>query len=594
MKHNRGTVFVLILGAFLLVDFALGYGNQKNCGRTCRWAPAVEVRDGCLCGTTMPGWEKDPFDAFLGIPYAKAPVGELRFANPVPHGPYKSFHNASVAGPMCIQKNDFFPGSVIEGAEDCLFLNVYRPKNVQGALPVIIYIHGGGYLKWSAIPTLFGPERFMDTKKVILVTLQYRLSLFGFLSTGDKYAPGNFGLKDQSMALRWVHDNIRNFGGDPEQITLYGHCAGGISTQYHMMSPMSRGLFSKAISGSGNVYCEWSSPMPNPLEIAKQQVAAAGIVSIKEMTSQEIVQALRGVPAVDLLASVAKLKAWYVHPIVLYRPVIENPAVEGSFMVEDPRKQWAEGRYAQIPWMTGLVPKEGAVVTVAIECNSTLMQDVINMDKVLVPNVAGVPPEVLPTLNERFFKGAPINSETKKNFQGMVSEAQFHCGLMESIRIFRQKSDLSRTPMSVYFFNFLGRYSISSLYCGGPMPPSYGVVNSDELIYLFRMPIYFPDFPPDSAEAEMSREIVRKWIEFAYTGKLYNQQSSYDSLGKQDQFMLEWTNAWNGIFNGVYLFLWKSIVKGRCQGWYSSDKKTTFWTFPRVFLNQANMKSYQK
>lgn len=150
---------------------------------------------------------------------------------------------------MCIQKYDIFPLASVRGQEDCLYLNVYRPKKCRKKkLPVMVYIHGGGYIGESADPRVIGPEKFMDTRKVILVSLQYRLGPFGFLSSDDCSAPGNFGLKDQSMALRWVQRNIESFGGDRRRVTVFGHSAGGAAVQFHMMSPLSEGLFSKAIS----------------------------------------------------------------------------------------------------------------------------------------------------------------------------------------------------------------------------------------------------------------------------------------------------------------------------------------------------------
>lgn len=119
----------------------------------------------------------------------------------------------------------------IIGSEDCLYLNVYRPELVtpEKRLPVLVFIHGGSFKGGSADPELYGPDYFMDTQKVIVVTIQYRLGVLGFLAADHLSCKGNFGLKDQNMALHWVYSNIRKFGGDPRQVTLMGQSAGAAS-----------------------------------------------------------------------------------------------------------------------------------------------------------------------------------------------------------------------------------------------------------------------------------------------------------------------------------------------------------------------------
>lgn len=135
----------------------------------------------------------------------------------------------------------------IQGAEDCLYLNVYKPHiESSKPLPVIIWIHGGAF-QWHMEQKdgeFTKPDYIMD-RDVIFVSFSYRVGPLGFLSTGDDLISGNMGLKDQSYAIRWVKENIKGFGGDPEQITLFGLSAGGVSVHYQYLSPMSRGLFKR-------------------------------------------------------------------------------------------------------------------------------------------------------------------------------------------------------------------------------------------------------------------------------------------------------------------------------------------------------------
>lgn len=172
----------------------------------------------------------------------------------------------------------------------------------------MVYIHGGGFFAGGASPSIIGPEYFMDTRRVILVTFQYRLGVFGFLSTGDEVAPGNFGLKDQVMALRWVKHNIAYFGGNPDLVTIFGQSAGGASVHMHMISPMSDGLFSRAIVMSGNAIAPWNIPTEDPLSLAQRQAEAVGITQVDTLSSKQLVDALRNVDANVLSESIDKLK----------------------------------------------------------------------------------------------------------------------------------------------------------------------------------------------------------------------------------------------------------------------------------------------
>ena len=148
----------------------------------------------------------------------------------------------------------------------------------------------------------------MDSEDVILVTMQYRLGAIGFLSTGDKHARGNFGMKDQEMALKWVKENIAVFGGDPNKITIFGQSAGGASVQLHMMRNKKPGLFNKAIVMSGSALASYMNPTPNPHELAIKQAIAVGISNARNLTTKALVDELRKVDAYKLVQSIDQLK----------------------------------------------------------------------------------------------------------------------------------------------------------------------------------------------------------------------------------------------------------------------------------------------
>ncbi|XP_068209811.1 carboxylic ester hydrolase-like isoform X2 [Palaemon carinicauda] len=201
--------------------------------------------------------------AFRGIPYAKSPVGELRFSDPIDfEGTWQGgFLNATKFGSICPQYDPF--SDSVYGSEDCLFLNVFTPylrgtdqkENTDKLLPVLFWIHGGAYIRGSANP--FGVERLLS-RNLIVVTTNYRLGALGFLSTSDSMLPGNYGILDQASALRWVKRHISEFGGDPNQITIAGFSAGSSSTNLHLYSPLTKDLVNQAILMSGASTCDWA------------------------------------------------------------------------------------------------------------------------------------------------------------------------------------------------------------------------------------------------------------------------------------------------------------------------------------------------
>ncbi|CAH2092469.1 unnamed protein product [Euphydryas editha] len=232
----------------------------------------VRISDGILEGEKIKNEYGGTYYSFKGIPYAKPPLGDLRFKAPQPVEPWDGIRNASKFGPISYQ-NDVFTTKAILGQEDCLYLNVYTPDLAPNKpFPVMLWIHGGGFICGSGNDDMYGPE-FLIKKDVVVVTFNYRLGILGFLSLETDDIPGNAGMKDQVAALRWVQNNIENFGGDPNNVTIFGESAGGASVSYHLISPMSAGLFKRAIIQSGAFTCSWAKclrPRDRALSLAKK------------------------------------------------------------------------------------------------------------------------------------------------------------------------------------------------------------------------------------------------------------------------------------------------------------------------------------
>jgi para-nitrobenzyl esterase len=230
---------------------------------------------------------------YLGIPYAKPPVGELRWKAPQPMANWEGVRDAKVFGNSAVQINVY--GDMIyrsdTTSEDCLYLNIWTPSEQSDSLlPVLVYIHGGGFVAGcGSEPRYDGAS--MAKKGIIAVTLNYRLNIFGFfahpeLSAESDYGgSGNYGLLDQSIALKWVADNIVSFGGDPKRITIAGESAGSISVSSHMASTLSRNLIAGAIGESGAAINPTLPPVPlsEAEQVGVEFAAKAGYNNLEEL-----------------------------------------------------------------------------------------------------------------------------------------------------------------------------------------------------------------------------------------------------------------------------------------------------------------------
>jgi para-nitrobenzyl esterase len=224
----------------------------------CAADTTVQTTTGPVCGVVM-----NDVNVWMGIPYAAPPVGDLRWASPQPHAPWTTELHATAFGDMCRSPRN------APSSEDCLFVNVWRPPGGDH-MPVLVHIHGGGFFGGSGN----GDNTLLaSTGHEVVVSMNYRLGIFGFLANrGFGAHSGDYGLQDQQAALRWVKQNIRAFGGDPGQVTIYGESAGGSSVCDQIASPTAAGLFQQAISTSGEYNTLFGGPeqfprTPEDLEI---------------------------------------------------------------------------------------------------------------------------------------------------------------------------------------------------------------------------------------------------------------------------------------------------------------------------------------
>ncbi|XP_039444031.1 juvenile hormone esterase-like [Culex pipiens pallens] len=519
MKYTLRLLALVAIAATVLERGYAAIGDQFAFERVLP-EPRLCIQDGCLQGKFFNGIGNDQYEGYLGIPFAKPPVGWLRFKNPVRNDPWDGDYDATWERSRCLQKNDIFPQQTVQGSEDCLYLNVFRPKNVTGPLPVVFFIHGGGYSAGSSSMAEFGPDRFMDTGKVILVIPQYRLGIFGFLSTEDRASPGNYGLKDQLFALRWTQRNIAHFGGDPNLVTLMGNSVGGSAVQNHMMSPQSKGLFARAVSMSGNALGFWNYNIDR-LDLARRHAEAVGIVNATSLSTYQLVDALREVDGIELVRSIDKLKYFYVHPIPFYHPTVERFVDQDTFISEDPRLLWESGRYEPVPNTIGFLPNEESFYSSIILTNLTLLNTLNNNSAKFIPQLVGANhPASVQLLKDRFFPDGNdeqwLTEQNLDNLTIMVSEGLFYHGIVLTVKQVLALKDQNAPPLSVYYFNFKGPYSQSyyDTYTFG----DFGIGHADELLYLFKASGLFADFEPQSPAWYMAKAFVDYFVEIAYNG----------------------------------------------------------------------------
>ncbi|XP_071451495.1 juvenile hormone esterase-like [Hetaerina americana] len=525
----KRTLAFVTLYAGLLLQIASTHGVASG-------DPVVQTPLGAVRGTTMTSRSGRTIYAFRGMRYSKPPVGEFRFKPPVPvTDPWGGILNATEDAASCPQASDFLSGPK---SEDCLFLNVYSPKlpdtENNHLYPVIFFIHHGGWFDLSGQSSLLGPRYLLD-EDIVLVTINYRLGVLGFLSTGDSEVPGNNGLKDQLLALKWVRDNIASFGGNPDLVTLYGYSAGAVSVQYHMASPRSAGLFHRAISSSGSILSRWSITR-NPMNQVRRQAKFLNCPHDEKATPKEVVDCLRGKDAEEVAKSYFNLAEWQMDPGIFFAPVIE---AEGSsaqpFLTDDPESIFRSGKFAQVPWITGTTDNESMERALAIINNETALEDFSKNFERIAPipfyYERGTPSSMEKSrkLKDFYFPGG-ITNESLQAITDIYTDSAFLYGADRAVKLI---SEMSRSPVYYYQYIYRGRFAHMPSEPGMDKPR--GAVHHDDLIYLFSSTI-FPFIEDDFPEALVSKRHIRMWANFARTGN-----PTPDASGQEDHLI---TTSW--------------------------------------------------
>ncbi|XP_042894114.1 cholinesterase 2-like [Penaeus japonicus] len=353
--------------------------------------PLATVAEGRVSGITETSTKGKEFLSYYGLPFAKPPVGELRLKDPVKAEGWKGVRDGSKQPSSCLlvplafsAMGIILPSADLRGDEDCLYLNVFTPKRIKSGkkLPVMVWIHGGAFLSGGSHEYL--PHVLMN-HDIVLVVLQYRLGILGFLSTEDEVIPGNFGLKDQTLALHWVQENIHHFGGDAARVTIFGESAGAASVHYHILSPKSKGLFHRAIMQSGSALAPWAR-QEGLRSVAEEVGRAMGCP--EGGGSNGILACLQKVEGRQLAASFQDFMKWFILPPVAV------PRVDGDFLPDHPARLMRDGDFNHVDLMAGITREDGAIITNPMLIRKDLLPTLQNNFSTIGPLSLMVGPEV--------------------------------------------------------------------------------------------------------------------------------------------------------------------------------------------------------
>ncbi|XP_050515437.1 juvenile hormone esterase-like isoform X3 [Diabrotica virgifera virgifera] len=337
----------------------------------------VTTNEGTILGTTSLSEKNQTIYMFNGIPFVEPPN---RFELAVPKSNWTGILNCTVERDQCVQGI-----GIVTGSEDCLYLNVASPK-LNGTAPVLVWIHGGTFNAGNGSLISYSPKLFLE-EGLVVVGIQYRLGVFGFLSTGDLTCPGNWGLKDQTLALQWVQRNIAHFGGDPKRVTIWGASAGSACVSLHLNSARSKGLFNGAIMNSGVSLCLWALSRTGN-ELAHNTGAALGVGSAN---STQLIENLKKVDYVSLqnVSATLSVTTFGNFPLIgiALGPVIEVPHPT-AFLAVKSDNSLLSGQFNQVPMLVGHTTNElglmapelfsGSIPTLQTEPKKLVPADIIS------------------------------------------------------------------------------------------------------------------------------------------------------------------------------------------------------------------------
>ncbi|XP_077180755.1 uncharacterized protein LOC143831559 isoform X2 [Paroedura picta] len=471
----------------------------------------VVTSSGPIRGKHLPAGSRT-VTAYLGIPYAEPPVGKLRFQKPVSHQPWSHILEATNFGNSCPQ---IFLSGMPEAetfnantplSEDCLFLNVWVPHpRPSTPAAVLVWIHGGGFYQGTASLAIYDGAFLAATQNVLVVSMNYRLGVLGFLSLPPA-CPGNMGLWDQQLALRWVRENAAAFGGDPTRITIFGESAGGASVSYHLLSPGSQPLFARAVLQSGTATAPWA--WLSPEEAKRRTLSLAGMMGCTEGDNTAIVSCLQEKKMEDFQT--------YMFLVVNHKTVLNLPFVpttDGDFLPDDPQKLVESRRFQSKPIMVGTTSDEGSFfVYLTAPSSHKFNESLLTWEELLMQLNTTIPnatEDVIQSIALTYSKAEPEGpAQNRSALTQAWGDYFFVC---PSNRI---ATETAKNGIPVYAYTFTHRTNESSF------PEWMGATHGSEVLYLFGTQTVLPgtNVTHTKAELELITQVMQYWADFARSG----------------------------------------------------------------------------
>lgn len=469
-----------------------------------------DTQEGRVRGRVVRVIGKD-VEEYRGIPFAEPPVGKLRFKPPKPKAPWEgTLDSISTACPQL--KVPLFVIEDVDFTEDCLHLNVWVPERARqegSKRPVLVWFHGGGFKFGSANYANYTGAVIAALTDVVVVSMNYRLSVLGFMSANTPEAPGNVGLLDQLLSLKWVQRNIESFGGDPNLVTLFGESAGAISVHAHIMSPMSEGLFKRGIMLSGTMYNIDTWDMVHESMVKGNKVAnivgcsKGGTIDLSS-NADEIVECFRGKSADELLQAADEGEA--------PKAITFFPIYHDAFLPRMPLLSMNRGFFSPVDVLAGVTSDEGAILLLFPPKPDLLGEDLSSrgsreLEKSLKEVVSTWMKEDIPDVLEKYTDEAPSgdNNALRRQYIDYTSDRLFNCPL----RFFAEKHSERGNRVFTYVFDHKSTKS--------PLPSWMGVPHAVDLDYMFGHPYKASAQSPDD-DGKMSEAFVRMMTSFAEHG----------------------------------------------------------------------------
>lgn len=517
LKSWQRTLFRFIgVGLLVLLLFAVSFISRTTHAATTD-PSLVKTQQGVVQGNVQP-----TFRSFLGIPYAAPPVGNLRWKPPQAHAPWSTTLNATVAGSPCAQTAS--PFGQASTNENCLFLNVYTPNPVTTNAPVMVWIHGGAFVAGEGSD--YNPSATLVAQGAIVVTINYRLGAFGFLALPSLSAEdangssGNYGLQDQQFALQWVHNNIQAFGGNSNNVTIFGESAGGFSVCANIASPDASGLFQRAITESGP--CTFPFPTLASVESTdatlaanlgcSQQIATQQTACLRALTTQQILAAQpTGFNVGNSSGSILPF----------------SPNVDGSVLPQSPTNALLSGRFNHVPVLEGTNQTEGRLF-IALGFDLTANGPLTAAQyPVVVQALVGakIAPQVLQEYPLSNFSSPDVA------LSAIFGDAGFSCPARAADQLFA-----ASVPTFAYEFNDIN----APMLFLPPVSFPYGATHTDEIQYLFQIDALASRL--NANQTQLSQQMISYWAQFAKNGNPNSEQTAnwadYNSLTDNFQSLI--------------------------------------------------------